>query len=125
MDRESIRGARAASVVPLLLTFAVVVTGCNFLQPTEPPALPAGTQECFGMAEVICINLVKNRDDERPNLGVTAFRVRCLETCTLDEGIAEITIVWSDGSDDLYRTEWTRAPETGPPDPPATISQLN
>ena len=75
------------------------------------------------MAEVLCLNLVAGRQEDKPNLSVIAYRVRCMATCTLGKGIAEITVVWSDGTDDLYRTEWQAVPETGPPEPTATIGE--
>ena len=96
--------------------------GCALIPvQSDPPALAPGTRECFGMAEVLCLNLVAGRQEDHANLSVIAYRVRCMATCTLDEGIAEITVVWSDGSDDLYRTEWKSVSETGPPEAPATI----
>lgn len=112
----------ARAVLLVAVVASVLPAGCGLIPvQSAPPALPPGTRECFGMAEVLCLNLVAGRQDDQPNRTVTAFRVRCLGTCTLGEGIAEITIVWSDGSDDLFRTEWKAVVETGPPESTGTI----
>ena len=114
---------RAGPLAAIALA-TMLAAACNLIEPTEHPALPLGTHECFGLAEQLCLNLVAGRQEDKPDLGMAAFRVRCLTSmCTLDEGTVEIMIVWSDGTDDLYRTEWRRVPETGPPESPATIGQ--
>ena len=109
-----------------ILVVSAILSACQFLPPTpEPPVLPVGTHECFGLEEQLCLNLVAARQKDQSGRTVAAFRVRCLGTCLLLEGTAEITIVWSDGTDDLFRTEWRGAPETVPPEPPATLSHLS
>ena len=114
--------ARAGLLVAVVA--AGLPAGCGLIpEPSDPPALAPGTRECFGMAEQVCLRLVAGMQDDQPGLTVIAFRVRCMATCTFDTGIAETTIVWSDGSDDQYRTEWEPVQETGPPESPATIPE--
>jgi hypothetical protein len=117
---------RLALAALAILAVSAILSACQLLPATtEPPVLPAGTHECFGLDEQLCLNLVAARQKDQSGRTVAAFRVRCLGTCVLFEGAAEITIVWSDGTDDLFRTEWRGAPQTAPPEPPATLSHLS
>ena len=40
---------------------------CNLIEPTVQPALPAGTHECFGIAEQLCLNLGASRQEDEPD----------------------------------------------------------
>jgi hypothetical protein len=118
---------RRLALVIATIGAAAIGGGCSFLVPVrEVPALPQGMRECIGIAAPTCLSIVADREMNNPGLTVTAYRVRCaIPACTPNNGTAEVTLVWSDGSDEFFSTEWASAPEaapTAPDEPAATIA---
>jgi hypothetical protein len=119
-----VTAGRSLAFSLLLAPFALAA--CGILR-GDSPALPPGTQECIGMEPAVCALVLGDMAGDHPGFRPVAWSIRCVTTCTANEGDVEMTVTWSDGSTEVAGKAWAggigprAGPGVGPPEPVGPI----
>jgi len=87
------------------LLLAPLLSGCWVLGGQPMAALPAGTKDCVGMDEALCLDVIDALRSAQ-GLEAVAWRVVCTKACNPNKGDVEATITWSNGTTGTSGLSW-------------------
>ena len=119
-----LRAMRGRSILAVVAS-AWIVLACQALAP-PPSALPDPVVDCLAAPPAVCRTALGDAQANAPD-GEWAVRVRvtCSQpVCTENAGVAQVDVLFSDGSIDSYATEWSAAVEAPAGADPADIQAV-
>ena len=113
--------SRSAGPPSVALALAsILLAGCGVFGGQAP--LPPGTQECVGMEQAQCAQVLGSMVGSR-NARPVAWRIRCTSVCDRKSGDVEMVVTWSDGTTETSGMSWAGqlGPGIGPPQPAGPV----